>query len=139
MTSLLAVIDVDNFDAILRLVVDGVSTGQPASVVVPGLLVLLVHLLRMGVGAFGERFPKLQAVFSHPFALWLLPTLVSVAGAILTVTVAGLPVTVAVVVKAVLLGLAANGTFNGIRKAQEALPTKEEAIDNIKKTVGPQP
>ena len=85
-------------------------------IVVAAALVLLVSLVRR----FGSKVPFLQKPLSHPVVLWALPTVGSVAGAILTALASGTPLTVGLVLTAIMQGLAAVGLYVGAKKVGEA-------------------
>ena len=98
-------------------------------IVVAAALVLLVSLVRR----FGSKVPFLQKPLAHPVVLWALPTVGSVAGAILTALASGTPLTVGLVLTAIMQGLAAVGLYVGAKKvgeARDAGNTAATAVDD---------
>lgn len=123
-------------------VLDGVQRGQ-WGLVVSAVLVGLIFVLRR----FGKQLvPALAGFLDHPIVAWALPSTASILGAVVTALVAGTPVSVGLVLSAVITGLTANGLFNGLKQVQEAkaagqaaaanVDTKAEALNVLK---GPKP
>lgn len=120
---------------------DGVQRGQ-WGLVVSGVLVLVVFVLRR----FGKGIPKVGPLLEHPVVAWTLPTIAAVLGAVMTSLVAGTPVSVGLVLSAIITGLTANGLYNGAKQAREAkeagaakaaaVATKADAVNVLK---GPNP
>ncbi len=119
---------------------DGIN-GSNWGIVVSAVLVGLVWALRR----FGKQLvPALAPFLDHPVVAWTLPSLAAILGAILTSLVAGTPISVGLVVTAIITGLTANGMFNGMRQVAQAkgakaageVDTKAEAVNVLK---GPKP
>lgn len=118
-----------------------VQSGQ-WGLVVSVALVLVVALVRR----FGRGLPKVGPLLDHPVVAWLLPTVASVGGALVTSLVAGAPVSIGLVLSAVVTGLGANALYVGGKKVAEAreagaaaaagVTSKAEAVEVLK---GPQP
>ena len=116
---LFGAIDVEDPVSAATALLEAITKGD-AALGVPVGLVILVHALRWAGGKFEGKWPKLDAVLNNPVVLWAMPTLLSAAGAVITSVTAGAPVTLALILKAVMIGLSANGLFNGAKKIDEA-------------------
>lgn len=126
----------------LALVLLGAIQSGHWGLVVSAALVLVVALLRR----FGRGLPKVGPLLDHPVVAWLLPTLASIGGAVVTALVAGTPVSLGLVLSAVVTGLGANALYVGGKKVAEAreaganaaatVETKADAVVVLK---GPQP
>ena len=81
---------------------------------------------------FGSKLPGAAgAVFSHPWAAWLLPIVTSSLGALSTAALAGAPVTLGLLGGALLAGLAAAGTGNKQAVIDHAVAKGEIARSGI--------
>lgn len=97
------------------------------AIVVAILLVLSRLLVR-----FGKRLPgKLGELATHPVVSWVLPPVLSVCGALFTALAAGAPVTVGLVVGAVLAGMTAAGTGNREAVLEHAVKKGEVARASV--------
>lgn len=126
----------------LAVVLLGAIQAGHWGLVVSAALVLVVALLRR----FGRGLPKVGPLLDHPVVAWALPTVASVGGALVTALVAGSPVSVGLVLSAVVTGLGANALYVGGKKVAEAreagataaagVETKADAVTVLK---GPPP
>lgn len=128
----------DDPHRLAMVVLDGVQRGQ-WGLVVSAVLVGLIFVLRR----FGKQLvPALSGFLDHPIVAWALPSAASVLGAVLTALVAGTPVSVGLVLSAIITGLTANGLFSGLKQVQAAkeagaekaaeVDTKAEALNVLK-------
>lgn len=116
---------IDDVDVYAKLVLEAIAGGNAALGISAGLVVLM-NLLRWALGKAGDKSPAwLRTIASNPIVLWALPTVMSAAAALVTSLVAGVPVTLGLVLKAVLVGLSANGLFNGKKKLDEVRAPKD--------------
>lgn len=107
-----------------------VATGKVvgAFAVVVAILLGLSRLLQR----FGKKLPgKAGELATHPVVAWVLPILLSVLGALFTALAAGAPVTVGLVVGAVLAGMAAAGTGNKQQVLDHAVAKGEVARASV--------
>lgn len=121
------------------------GTGHQWPLAIALALVLVVSLLRR----FGRGLPYVGAYLDHPLVAFLLPSLAAILGALVTSLAAGQPLSLGVVLSALMTGLASNGLFVGGKKVAEskgwtpepaqapvAVETKAQALDVLK---GPPP
>lgn len=105
----------DALASVATWVLTGIETKN-WGLLVAAVLVALVALVRW----LGGMLPKLAPVVAHPVVAVLLPTVLSISGAIGTALAAGRRLDVALVIRAITEGVLANGVFNIAKKLVEA-------------------
>lgn len=105
----------DDAGQLARVLLESITAGN-WGLVAAAAVVLVIWLVRR----FGKSvFPASSKVLDHPVAAWALPSVAAMLGAVITSAVGGVPLSAGLFVKAALEGLAANGIFNGMKKAAE--------------------
>lgn len=91
-------------------------TGRNWPLLASLAIVLLVALVRR----LGSAVPLLEPVLAHPVVAWLLPTLAAVGATLIAALQSGTPISLSLMLNALVTALAANGLFNGSKKLAEA-------------------
>lgn len=110
-------------EAFAQLLFKRVVDGDWALVVVMGLILVVEFIRRYG----GRLIPKLQPFLEKGGVVWLLAVLSGTAGALGNALLAGSPLTVTLLSKGILMGLAATGLVRGGQLAAKAKQNADAA------------
>lgn len=117
----------DDFAQLARVLLESITAGN-WGLVAAAAVVLVIYLVRR----FGKAvWPASSKVLDQPVVAWALPSVAAVLAAIISAMVGGVPISVGLVLKATLEGLAANGLFVGAKKVAEAKAAGQVAADAV--------